>query len=169
MSLVTLQLLDFFEFVVVGVIISILFDFFRAYRSARKINNFMVFIQDIIYFFLVTIIIVFSIINILDSNLRLYIFFAILLGIITYISIFSKFFLKLYNKFFKTISFIADVILLPIKLYIQILRKIYKFFEKNIKKCCKKFFYMLSLIYNKLLNIRLKRIKFKREGLKKYE
>lgn len=167
MSLVTLQLLDFFEFVVVGVVISIIFDFFRAYRSARKTNNFMVLIQDIIYFFLVTIIIVFCIVNILDSNLRLYIFFAILLGVVTYISILSKFFLKLYNKFFKTITFIVDLIILPLKLYIQILRKIYIFFKKYIKKCCKKFFYVLSLICRKLLNIRLKGIKFKREGLKK--
>ena len=169
MSLVTLQLLDFFEFVIVGVVISILFDFFRAYRSARKINNFTVLIQDIIYFFLVTIIIIFSIINILDSNLRLYIFFAMVLGIITYISILSKFFLKLYNKFFKTISFVVDVIFSPIKLYIQILRKFYKFFKKNIKKCCKKFFYVLSLICNKLLNIRLKEFKIQKRRVKKYE
>lgn len=167
MSLVTLQLLDFFEFVIVGVVISIIFDFFRAYRSARKTNNFTVLVQDIIYFFLITVIIIFSIINILDSNLRLYIFFAILLGIMTYISILSKIFLRLYSRFFKIISFIVELVILPLKLYIQILRKIYNFFKKYIKKCCKKFFYMISLICSKLLNIRLKNIKFKREGLKK--
>lgn len=167
MSLVTSQLLDFFEFVIIGVIISIIFDFFRAYRSARKTNDFIVLLQDFIYFFLVTIIIVISIINILDSNLRGYIFFAIILGIFVYISILSKFFLKIYNAFFKTISYIIELIILPLKLCIQFFYKIYKFFKKYIKKCCKKFFYVLSLICKKFLSIKFLNIKFKRRGLKK--
>lgn len=165
MSLVTGQLIEFLHFVVIGIVISLIFDFFRAYRGAKKTNNFTVFIQDFIYFFIVTIIIICSIINVLDSSLRFYIFIAIILGISIYISIFSKFFLKIYNKFFITLAFIIDLFILPIKLCFQVVVKIYKFFEKYIKKCCKKFFYVIFLICRKFSKLRLPNIKIKRRGL----
>lgn len=159
MSLVTNQLLDFLQFVFIGIVISLIFDFFRAYRGARKTNNFIVFMQDFIYFFIVTIIIIFSIINILDSGLRFYIFIAIVIGISIYISIFSKIFLNLYSKFFATIEFIIDLFILPIKLDIQVILRNYKILKKYIEKCCKKFFYMISLICNRFSKLRLPKIK----------
>lgn len=163
MSLVTAQLLDFLQFVVIGIFISLVFDFFRAYRGVRKINNFMVFIQDFIYFFLITAIIVFSIIYILDSSLRFYIFIAIILGISIYISMFSQIFLKIYHKFFDTIAFIFDLFILPLKLCFQVITKIYIFLKKCIKKCCKMFFYVISFICNGLQKLRLPNIKSKEE------
>lgn len=164
MSIVTTQLLDFFQFVIIGILISILFDFFRAYRSARKTTSIMVLIQDILYFFIVTIIVIFSIIYILDSDLRFYIFFAMILGILTYISILSKFFLKLYHKFFKVLGFLFELIVLPLKFVSQFITKIYNYFKKNIQKCCKKFFYMLSLNCMKLKKSKFLKFKIKRRG-----
>ena len=125
----------------------------------------MVFIQDFIYFFIVTIIIIFSIINVLDSSLRFYIFIAIILGIIIYISVFSSIFLKLYNKFFATIVFVFDLFILPLKLNYQVIIKIYNILKKYIKKCCKMFFYVISLVCSKLPKLRLPNIKIKRRGL----
>ena len=102
-DIVANQVMNFLQFITIGIIIALIFDFFRAYRTRKKVSNFSVMIQDIIYFFIVTIIIVFSIVNFLDSSLRLYVFIAIVIGIMIYISILSKFILKIYDAFFKSL------------------------------------------------------------------
>lgn len=155
------QIINFLQFVTIGVIVALIFDFFRAYRSRKKVSNFIVMVQDIIYFLIVTIIVIFSIVNFLDSSLRLYILFAIIIGIMLYISLLSKFILKIYDTFFLTLFFIIDVFFTPIKLILQIFKKIYSFFEKNIKKCCKKFFNMVSFICKRFKNSKKRIIKFK--------
>ena len=163
------QLIEFFQFVAIGIVIALIFDFFRAYRKYKKVSNKGIILQDILFFSIVSVIIIFSIIYILDSNIRLYILLAVLVGILSYISILSKFFLKIYSfiisAFFDTISFIF----LPIKLNLQIILKIYNFFKKIFKKCCKKFFYVISCLCNKLnksLFVKLKMF-FNRRGLLK--
>ena len=135
---VTEQLIDFFQFVMIGIVISLIFDMFRAYRAIKhRKSAFSVMLQDIIYFTIVTCIIVASIVCILDSNLRFYIFIAIILGICVYISLLSKVFLKLYKFFMKEMINFNNFLILPLKLHFQIITKIFKFFKKNIKKCCK--------------------------------
>jgi spore cortex biosynthesis protein YabQ len=144
------QMSEFLQFVFIGIIIAIIFDFFRAYRKFKKVSDLMVVIQDILFFLISGIIIMIGIINLLDSNIRLYTFFAIIIGILIYISLFSEFFLKVYSLIFKVYKYIIDFFILPITINIQIFIKIYTFFEKNIKKCCKMFPYMLFLIKKQL-------------------
>lgn len=166
-SNVAQQLTEFFDFVIVGIIIALIFDFFRAYRKYKKVSNKSVVVQDIVFFLIVSIIIVFSIVYILDSNIRLFIFIAIFLGILIYISIFSKYFLKIYDiiikLFFDTISFVF----LPIKLNLQIISSTFKIFKKYIKKCCKMFFYMVFFLCSKFNFNLFSRIKvfFNKRGL----
>lgn len=163
------QLFEFFEFVIIGIIIALIFDFFRAYRKYKKVSNKNVIFQDILFFSIVSIIIIFSIIYILDSNIRLYIFMAVIIGILIYISIFSKYFLKIYDViiklFFGTISFIF----IPLEFIRQIIYQIFKFLRKNIKKCCKKIFYMVFCVCKKLKIDLFSKIKvfFDKRGLMK--
>ena len=56
------QVVDFIEFVLIGVIIASIFDLFRGYRKIKHVSTVSVMIQDVIYFIIVTIIIIFSII-----------------------------------------------------------------------------------------------------------
>ena len=63
---ITEQLIDFLQFVLIGVIISIIFDFFRSYRMNKKVSNISVMIQDILFFVIATIIIIMGIVYILD-------------------------------------------------------------------------------------------------------
>ena len=93
---VSSQAIDFFEFVLIGMLISFIFDFFRSYRKIKKVNTVVVIIQDIIYFIIVTLIIIFSIVKVLDSQIRLYIFMGIILGSSVYFSTISKYIIKLY-------------------------------------------------------------------------
>lgn len=73
------QSTEFIEFVFIGILIALVFDFFRAYRKYKKVNYIGVIFQDIIFFLIVSIIIIFSIIYILDSNIRIYIFLAVII------------------------------------------------------------------------------------------
>ena len=92
---ITEQLIDFLQFVLIGVIISIIFDFFRSYRMNKKVSNISVMIQDILFFVIATIIIIMGIVYILDSDLRLFVFLAIILGIFIYVTLLSKIFINM--------------------------------------------------------------------------
>ena len=54
-----------------------------------------------------------------------------------YISLLSKVFLKLYKFSMKEMINFNNFLISPLKLHLQIITKIFKFFKKNIKKCCK--------------------------------
>ncbi len=144
------------------------FDFFRALRKVKKISDDKVIIQDIITFFLIILILVFSIINILDSNLRLYIFLAVILGIFSYIIILSKYVIKFYEFCFNVINDVFCFIFIPFSLLKQIFSKIYIFFKNIVVKCCKKFFDMISFwctSKNKLKKGKIKNKEQKRFGI----
>lgn len=143
------------------------FDFFRALRKVKKISDNKVIIQDIITFFIIILILVFSIINILDSNLRLYIFYAIILGIFSYIIILSKHVIKFYEFCFNVINDVFLFIFIPFSLLKQIFSKIYIFFKNKVIKCCKKFFDMISLKCTE--KIKLKKGKIKNKKQKRFE
>lgn len=143
---VTSQLIDFIEFVIIGAIIGAVFDFFRAYRKVKKTNTALVITQDILFFLIVTVIVIFSIIKLLDSQIRLYIFIAIIIGLSIYFCILSKIIMSIDIAFIKMFKQIVTIIFLPILLHGSILRKIGDFLKKIIKKCCKMFLFMLSFI-----------------------
>lgn len=142
------QLIEFIEFLLIGIIIAIIFDFFRAYRKVKNVSFIVLALQDVLYFAIATIILIFGIIYLLSSNIRLYIYIAIFLGAFIYITFLSKYILKIYILLFKFINGLIKFLISPILLNIQVIINIYKFFKKNIKKCCKKFSYMVLNIYN---------------------
>lgn len=66
-------------FFIIGVLISILFDFFRALRKSIKTPDTVTIIEDIIYLLIAGTIVVTSILKINSGEVRLYIFMAIFL------------------------------------------------------------------------------------------
>ena len=144
---VTSQLIDFIEFVIIGAIIGAVFDFFRAYRKVKKTNTALVIAQDILFFLIITVIIIIGIIKLLDSQIRFYIFIALIIGLNMYFCVLSKVVMSIYIAFIKMFKQIIKMIFLPILLYVSIFKKIGSFLKKMIKKCCKKFLFMLSFIY----------------------
>ena len=48
------QILTFFYAVTLGIILSVLFDFFKTIRISYKHNNIFVFIEDIVFFLIST-------------------------------------------------------------------------------------------------------------------
>lgn len=140
------HIFEFLIFVLVGAFIGIIFDFFRAYRKTKKVSNLSINIQDIIYFLIVLLVLFISIFFFIETkNIRGYIFIAIIVGIFIYIKLFSKFVVSVLIKFIKVQNSIISFVILPEKMFFEILIEIVNFFKKYIKKCCKKFYYVISL------------------------
>ncbi len=136
------QLYLFLIFAVDGIIIGFLFDFFRILRKAVKTPDVITYIEDILFWILTGLLILYSIFTYNNGEIRLFMFLAIVLGILLYVIILSKFVIKLnliIIDFIKKIfSLIFKFIRIPLDIFSQILKHILfkpiSFIIINIKK-----------------------------------
>lgn len=129
-------------FIINGILIGLLFDFFRILRKSFKTNDFITYVEDVLFWILAGIILLYSIFVFNDGEIRLFMFLAVLIGIIIYILSISSYIIKINVKiinFFKMIIIkIFKIISIPFTYIIKILRKIFfkpiSFIIINIKK-----------------------------------
>ena len=162
---VTYQLTKFVIFFILGIIISCIFDIFRTLRKIKKKNSiYVVMIQDIIFFIIITFITIIYLLLVLREEIRAYMFFAIGLGILFSRKVISKYLMNLYYRIYMVLRGI--ILFIPVELNFIV---IYKLFKKIMEKCCKLFFLMINLKC-KLLNVlKTTRDNLKRRGLKNNE
>lgn len=154
------QFNDFIFFLILGVIISCIFDIFRTLRKVQKSNSiYVVMLQDIIFFLIVTLITTVYMIKVIDDRVRVYMFVAIGIGIAISRKVISKVLINIYSIVLFSVKGIFEFINLPLKLHFELICKIVK---KIIKKCCKLFFVMVNLKC-KLLSVFGKMSIFKRK------
>ena len=133
----------FLIFTLNGVFIGLLFDFFRILRKTFKTINLITYIEDIMFWILTGISIIFCMYKFSDGSLRLYMFLGLAFGIIMYMLTISKFIIK---TFVILINAIKKIIITPIKIIYKILKKyilkpiynIYNKTRKNVTKTVKK-------------------------------
>lgn len=118
------QLISFIYFIIVGIVLSVIFDIFRILRRTIKTSDIVTNIQDILFCIITGIVILFSIFYINKGQLRFYIFVGIILGISLYMMFISKYFIKINVAI---INFIKKVIYLLFKPIIFLLK-----FTKNL-------------------------------------
>ena len=105
------QILTFFYAVTLGIILSVLFDFFRTIRISYKHNNIFVFIEDIVFFLISTFLTFMFLMARCNGEFRTYVISAILIGFFIYritlskiilptSVIITKFFIRLFGKIF---------------------------------------------------------------------
>ena len=113
--MITNQAYLFLIFIFNGIIIGMLFDFFRILRRTIKTSNIMTYVEDIIFWILAGIIILYSTFIFNNGEIRLFMFLAIAIGAIIYMILLSSyvikinvtiinFFKKILIKIFKFIS-----------------------------------------------------------------
>ncbi len=146
MSEVYRQLFCLFIFILIGIIIGILFDCFRILRKSFKTADWITYIQDIIFWILTGIIILFSIFKFNNGEIRSYIILGIFFGALLYILTISKFVVK-YSVL--AIQLLKRIILYPINILISI-------FKKLIINPIKKIFNSFKTIYNKKIQKKTK-------------
>jgi len=78
------QIYNLLIFFLIGILIGIVFDLFRVIRRTFKTGDFVTYIEDILFWILVGLILVFSIFFFNNGNLRSYIFIGLILGVIIY-------------------------------------------------------------------------------------
>lgn len=147
----------FLVFIINGIIIGILFDFFRILRKSFKTSDFTTYIEDILFWILTGFSILFTLFKFNNGEIRLYMFFAIVIGVLLYMLIFSSYIIKInvsiivfFKKIIKKILFyvfilikcllkaVKKIVFNPISFIFINIRSLYtnlfKFNTKNVNK-----------------------------------
>ena len=118
----------FLVFSLTGVIIGVLFDFFRILRKSFKTTDLITCIEDIIFWILAGILILYNIWYFNNGEIRAFIILGIVLGIIIYILTLSNIIVKI---FYIIVNFLKMLIMklfkileLPFKPIVLIYKKI---------------------------------------------
>ena len=118
------QLISFMYFIIIGIILSIIFDIFRILRRTIKTSDIMTNIQDILFCIITGIVILFSIFYFNKGQLRLYIFIGIMLGITFYMIFISKYFIKINVMIINFIKKILYFLIKPLLILINFTKKL---------------------------------------------
>ena len=146
----------FLIFTLNGIFIGILFDFFRILRKSFKTINLITNVEDIIFWILTGLSIIYCMYNFSDGSLRLFMFLGLGIGLTIYILTLSNFIIKTVVKVIsiikKFIITIMSIITFPFKAIFKLIRKIlfrpiYVIFIKiqnNMTKKLKNIYYNIN-------------------------
>ena len=140
--MITNQAYLFLIFCINGIIIGLLFDFFRILRRSFKTHDIVTYIQDVLFWILTGIILLYSIFTFNNGEIRLFMFLGVALGVIFYMLCISSYIIKvnvaIINFFKNIITKIFNIISIPFKAIYNIIRKLFfkpiSFFIINIRK-----------------------------------
>lgn len=127
----------FLIFIIIGILTSIMFDFFRILRKTFKTPDFVTHIEDILFGIITWFLLIYSLIFLNNGNLRLYIIVGIILGIILYFLLFSKYIVCISVKILQTIKFIISkvfgIVCYPVMIILKNIKKCFKITKKTKK------------------------------------
>ena len=148
-GLLSNQLYVFLMYCLSGLIIGILFDIFRIFRKSFKTPDIVTYIEDVIFWILTVLFLIFIIFKFNNGEIRSYIFIGLALGILMYLLMFSKIFIKvnivIIERLKKIVRIIFSVIEYPVKI-------IARFFDKIVINNIKKFNNILIVYVKKCKN-----------------
>ena len=142
----------FMIFTINGILIGFLFDIFRILRKSFKTNDIITYIEDVLFWILTGIIILFTMCKFCDGELRGFTIIGVLMGVILYMLTISTYIIKVFVFIIKILNMIIrkiiNIIIYPFKLifkpisiicinirkwFLDSTNKIYKNI-KNVKK-----------------------------------
>lgn len=140
--MITNQAYLFLIFVVNGIVIGLLFDIFRILRRSFKTSDFITYIEDILFWILTGLTILYSIFVFNNGEIRLFMFLGIAIGITMYMLMLSSIIIKtnvaIINFFKKILLAIFNIIKLPFKYFLKLIKKLFlkpvSFIIINIRK-----------------------------------
>ena len=125
------QLQLFIIFLINGIIVGFVFDFFRILRKSFKHSDYLIYIQDIIFWLLTGAIFLYSTFVFNDGEFRLFMIFAALIGFFLYIFTVSKIFI---NVNVNIILFLKKILIKIIKIFFIPLKHLILFVRKMFLK-----------------------------------
>ena len=140
--MITNQAYLFLIFIANGIIIGLLFDIFRILRRSFKTSDFITYIEDILFWILTGLTILYSIFVFNNGEIRLFMFFGIAIGITMYMLLLSSIIIKtnvaIINFFKRIILAILSIIKLPFKYILKLIKKLFlkpiSFIFINVRK-----------------------------------
>lgn len=121
----------FLIFVINGVIIGLLFDIFRILRKSFKTSDIITTTEDILFWIITGIIILYSVFVFNNGEIRFFMFIGIFLGVGLYMLLLSHYIIKASVAIIKIIKRIVAFIL---KIVIYPIQSIYKIIKNILKK-----------------------------------
>ena len=142
------QLQLFFIFLINGLLIGLLFDFFRISRKAVKTADFITYVEDALFWILTGFIILYSIFTYNNGEIRLFMFLAVILGVLIYLMFISKMILNIslsiINVIKKIFSIVFNIIKIPFQFFMKLIKKLFlnpiSFIIINIRNYFTKYF-----------------------------
>ncbi len=123
--MVTNQAYLFFIFIVNGILIGLLFDFFRIARKVFPTKDLVTYIEDVLFWILAGFIVLYSIFIFNNGQLRLFMFLGILLGAIFYMLFISSYIVKINVKILNFLKKIFETIMIPFKFIYKTIHNIF--------------------------------------------
>lgn len=132
------QVYLFLIFIINGVIIGILFDFFRILRKSFKTSDIITYFEDFLFWILTGFSILYFVFVFNNGEIRLFMFLGIVVGITLYMLIFSSLFIKINVSvitFLKRIFIkVLEIILIPFRFFKKLFFKPVSFIIINVRK-----------------------------------
>lgn len=132
------QMYLFFIFIANGILIGILFDFFRILRKSFKTSDIITYLEDFLFWILTGCSIIYFMFAFNNGEIRLFMFLGIIIGIAVYMLIFSSIFIKVnvtIITFLKNVIIkVFKIILIPFKFIKKVFFKPISFIFINIRK-----------------------------------
>ena len=125
----------FIVFSLTGVVIGILFDFFRILRRSFKTSNIITYVEDVLFWILTGVLILYNIWYFNNGEIRIYMFLGIIMGLLIYMLTLSNIIVPLFSKILKMLIRILEI---PFKTIISIFHKIITIIIKIFNKFTKK-------------------------------
>lgn len=120
----------FLVFSFTGMLIGILFDFFRVLRKTYKTLDVITYIEDILFWILTGILIIYNIWFFNDGEIRLFMILGIIIGALLYTLTISCFVIKIINFIMSKIKIITTFLCKIIKKIVEIIINFTKFLKK---------------------------------------
>ena len=132
------QALIFIVFTFTGILLGILFDFFRVFRRTFNTIDFITYLEDILYWILAGIIVLYNIWFFNNGEIRFFMIIGIVMGAIIYSLLFSPILIKIetmiLTKLKNIIMFFYKIIIIPIEKIINF----FAFYTSKINIIAKK-------------------------------
>ena len=125
----------FVIFILNGFLIGILFDIFRILRKSFKTKDVVTYIEDILFWIITGVFLLYSVFKFNDGEIRLYMFIAILIGVLLYMLILSSYIVKINVKIITSVK--------------NLLQKTFNVFFKPFKKLFDKIRLMITNLFKK--------------------
>ncbi len=156
-----------------GIAVAFLYDLFRIRRKTVKSHDLLVYVEDILYWIIVAVIMFLTIYISNEGEIRGFLFIGALIGVALYIVLLSKIimtaFLAVLKGLGKAIYIIYSILIYPFKITAGILSYPLKYFSSLVKKVWKaikiktKAGLVKAAIYRKTFKNSRKKLKKKQE------